>query len=116
VADDKGRVALFFQYPAPEDFAPGAPGSGSSFSQGPPLLAQTWTVRLSAFYAHRAPVPEYPALDDTLKSQPPARLWPDLSGGQDHLELTLHFGQELVVRTQNDSLSRLRLTPTGSIP
>ncbi|AKJ02903.1 Hypothetical protein AA314_04529 [Archangium gephyra] len=115
VADDKGRIALFFQYPAPEDFAPATAGSGSSFSQGPPLLSQTWTVRLSAFYAHRSPVREFPELDDTL-GQPPARLWPDLSGAQDHIERTLRFDQELVVRTQNDSLSRLRLTPTGSLP
>jgi hypothetical protein len=115
VADELGRAALFFQYPAPEDFAPGSPGDGSAFSQGPPLLQQTWTVRLEAFYARRSPLPRFPDLCDTL-AQPPARLWPDSSGEQDFLERTLSFGQELVVRTQGDPLSRLRLTPTGSPP
>lgn len=107
MADERGRTALFFPYPAPEDFAP---GSGSSFSPGLPPHEQSWTVRLTAAYAPRASAPE---LRETL-AQPPAHLWHDLSGGQALIERTLHSGQPLVVRTQGDALHRLRLTPTGS--
>ncbi len=115
VADAQGRVVLFFQYPEPEDFAPGSPGDGSAFPRGPPPQEQAWKLQLTAFYTRRAPAPGFPDLCDTL-AQLPARLWADLSGGQNHLECTLHFGQQLVVRTQGEPLSRLRLTPAGSPP
>ncbi|HEX5749551.1 MAG TPA: hypothetical protein VFZ09_25200 [Archangium sp.] len=100
LADAQGRAALFFDSPA--------------ILQDAPLREQSWTLRLEAFYTPAGPVPPLaPDLRGTLR-QPAARLWPDTSGAQPHLELTLHYGQPLVVRTQQDTHSRLRLTPAGS--
>ena len=108
VADEEGRLALFFQYPAPVDSPTGPPPPLGS----PPLLEQKWTLQLRAFHAHRAPEPELPDLRDTLRQQDsaPARLWPNLLGPQELLEPTLLYGRELVVRTEGELRSRLRLT------
>jgi len=113
VADAEGRVAVLFQYPEPEDFAPGSPADASSLPPGLPLLAQTWPLQLDVFYARRFPVPDYPDLGDTL-SQPPAFVWPDTASSRNGVEQTLRYGQELVVRTQGDPRSRLWITPVGS--
>lgn len=100
MADAQGRAALFFNYP------------DIDIHQDTPLRELSWPLRLEAFYAPRVPLPRAPELCATLR-QPAARLWPDTSAAQPHLELTLHYGQPLVVRTQKDPLSRLRLTPAN---
>ncbi|MBZ4417852.1 hypothetical protein [Myxococcus sp. RHSTA-1-4] len=116
VADEKGRLALFFQYPRPLDFSP-----DFSFPAGPPLLEQTWALQIRVHYTRRTPVPELPDVCLTL-SQPPAGVWTVDSGGPlALLESTLRYGQELVLRTRRPDPQapphpRLWITPTGSTP
>lgn len=107
-ADLAGRVTLFFPYPAPlPPESPDAPGL--------PWAAQQWPVTLSARYAPPPASALAPDLGRTL-AQPPALLWSDLSGPGSSLQRTLSLGHELTVRTEGDTLSRLRLSPAGSPP
>jgi hypothetical protein len=115
VADEQGRLALFFQYPAPVDFPPSEPGDSSALVTGPPLLEQEWTLQVRVFYARRSPVPDMPDLCDTL-SQPSAWAWPHTGSSLELLEPTLRYGQELVLKTQDAPRSRLWITPMGSPP
>lgn len=116
MADEKGRLALFFQYPRPLDFSP-----GFSSPVGPPLVEQTWPLQVRVHYTRRTPVPELPDMCLTL-SQPLAGVWAADSGGPlGLLESTLHYGQELVLRTRRPSPQdpphpTLWITPTGSTP
>ncbi|MCP3137369.1 hypothetical protein [Pyxidicoccus xibeiensis] len=111
MADAQGRLALFFQYPEPVDFAPGSPLDASSLPAGPPLLDQSWALQVRVHYARRTPVPQLPDVCLTL-SQPPAGVWADSTGSPlELLEPTLRYGQELVLRTQNAPQSRLWITP-----
>ncbi|KFA94338.1 hypothetical protein [Archangium violaceum] len=99
MADDKGRAALFFNYP--------------NILKDAALHELSWPLRLEAYYAPPPkPVPRVPELCAAL-NQPRAWFKPDTSSAKAHLELTLHYGQPLVVRTQQDPLSRLRLTPAN---
>jgi len=115
MTDEQGRLALFFQYPEPEDFMPGSSADASSFPAGPPLLEQTWMLQVRFHYVRRTPVPELPDVCITL-SQPLAGVWKDASSPLELLEPTLRYGQELVLRTQDAPGSRLWITPTGSTP
>lgn len=105
MADAQGRATLFFHYP--------------DILQEAPLREQSWPLRLEAFYAPPpkseppVPRPRVPELCATL-GQPRAWFRPDASSAKAHLELTLHYGQPLVVRTQQDPPSRLWLTPADS--
>lgn len=115
VADADGRLALFFQYPEPVDFAPGSAVDASSLPAGPPLLEQAWALQVRVHYARHTPVPELPDVCTTL-SQPPVGVWADTSSPLELLEPTLRYGQELVLRTQDAPGSRLWITPTGPTP
>ncbi|MFY2562735.1 hypothetical protein ACN469_34400 [Corallococcus terminator] len=115
MTDERGRLALFFPYPAPVDFAPGSPVDASSLPPGPPLLEQTWPLQLRVHHDYRAPGTALPDVCVTL-SQPPAGVWADTGSPQALLEPTLRYGQELVLRTQDAPASRLWITPTGSPP
>jgi hypothetical protein len=115
VADEQGRLALFFQYPAPVDFPPGSFADASALPAGPPLLEQSWALHVRVFYARRTPVPARPDLCDTL-SQPSSWAWTDTGSSVELLEPTLRYGQELVLRTQDAPRSRLWITSTGSLP
>ncbi len=101
LADARGRVALIFPYPEPTG-APLSPIAGSPLgATGPALLDQAWEVELQAAYQPSDPPPDIPDLCDAL-TQPAADLWDDL--GQHPLtQQTLNYGQELVVRSKDDT-------------
>jgi hypothetical protein len=117
VADDKGRVVVVLPYPPP---ALPFPALGSPLA-GPavPLVQQQWPVALRAAYAPPRPAPPLRDLCATLR-QPPADLWSGSSRTAPLTGATLRFGQELVLRTLDESrgipLSVLYVTPAASPP
>ena len=109
-ADAAGRVALIFPYPAPEF------PFGDFDAPRVPLTKQSWSVQLQAAYTTHNPVPLIPDLCATL-SQPPTHLWVDRTLTQQITEVTLKFGEELIVKSGDPSLpSVLLITPAGSPP
>jgi hypothetical protein len=140
VADEKGRIALVFPYPAPRSFTvisqPGSP-LGSPLGSPPtastlPLTEQVWSIRLRAFYTAVRPIaaapegietkPELPDLRFTL-SQPEATIWSDVILNEPLLEVSLHYGRELVLQSEatTSPLAQLRqsvlfITPAVSPP
>jgi hypothetical protein len=140
VADEGGKVALIFPYPAPQRFAFGSPPGGPVGSPpaaiGPALSEQVWTLTLRVFYSptttRAAPLDEYdappvlPFLQDILR-QPEATLWDDLGAGQVLSNVSLRFGRDLVLKSRDSVVlsppptlsarqSVLFITPAGSPP
>ena len=101
-ADREGRLALVFPYPEPSDSA-SSPPSSPPLGNAPSLLEQTWPVELHAFYKPQQPIPEIPDLCQTL-NQSPATLLSTLSPAFPLTEVILHYGQELVVRSESQSI------------
>lgn len=117
IADEQGRIALIFPYPAPRPFAISSPPSspppfqlGSPpFATSLPLTEQAWSIRLRAFYTPVRPVasppnpfptkPELPELRFTL-SQPEATIWADAALSEPLPEKSLQYGHELVLKSQ----------------
>lgn len=115
-ADSNGQVALFFPSPAPAGpaFDPSGPplpgGTNTTLSE------QTWVVQLRAYYSpglsqsppaqgtrqgypYYGPVSlQFPDLCATLR-QASAILWSDATRTSPLTEVTLWFGQDLVVRS-----------------
>jgi hypothetical protein len=126
-ADERGRIALIFPYPDPVTDAMDSPPYSSLSPPGaaPALLkGQQWAIELTARYARLRPEPPMrniqPVPDLTeVFSQPPAILYAN-SQLDRLLDLeTLHFGQELILRSRNsegESLPVLFITPAGSPP
>jgi hypothetical protein len=105
VADAAGRLVLQFAYPEPTGFSTGSPLGG-----GGALSDQKWTIQLNATYAPGSQAAA-PDLCDML-TQPPANLWTDAALTQPLTQVTLRFGQELIVRT--GALPNLLITAMGS--
>lgn len=113
IADEAGRVALIFSYPAPITFAssspPGSPVGSPPFASGPPLTEQVWPLGLRALYTPVRPVSSppdsietdqgFPDLHFTL-SQPEATLWADAALSEVLLETNLRFGRELILKSR----------------
>jgi hypothetical protein len=101
LADERGRVALFFPYPQVPDFASGPDEESGSLPAPPPvpLTEQTWQLELRACYRWDESVPA-PADLSRLLAQAPARLWANLSPAVPLASQTLCFGRELVVRSE----------------
>lgn len=93
VADDQGRVVVFFPYPEPAPFVPGSPASSVAS-----LTFQSWPLALRVAYAPPTSPPG-PDLCPML-SQPPATLWADAARTQPLTAGTLAYGQPLVLRSQ----------------
>jgi hypothetical protein len=116
VADDQGRVVVLLPYPPP---ALPFPALGSPLA-GPavPLAQQQWPVALRAAYAPPRPAPPRD-LCATLR-QPPADLWSGSSRLAPLTGATLRFGQDLVLRTFDETkqvpLPVLYVTPAASPP
>ncbi len=114
-ADEEGRIGLIFPYPEPVDFADN-PESPVSLAAGLPLTQQTWPVQLQAMYTPLSTVPPIPDICTTFM-QSPAKLWLDSAQNQQLTEVTLKFGQELVVRSYDTPtgtpLSKLFITPAA---
>ena len=113
IADQKGRVALMFPYPAPKSFAPssppGSPLGSPPRAVGPALLDQVWTFRVRALYAIQSPpqIPSNDALPDlrAVLSQPEAAAWVDEAQTEQLLEVAVQFGQPLILRSRPISMS-----------
>lgn len=134
MADEEGKVALIFPYPAPSAFAvnspPLSPVSSPPAVSGPPLMAQEWPVRLRALYApnHQPlspPVPfEKPSSPDLRFTllQAEATIWADVAGTQPLAEVSLRYGREKILRSTSTTSppssrsSVLFITPAVSPP
>src|SRR5213076_2147806 len=94
IADEAGRIALIFPYPAPRSFAVNSPPTSpanSPTTTGKRLTDEEWPIRLQASYTPFRPAssppdplatkPQLPDLKFTL-AQPPATLWADAARTQ----------------------------------
>ena len=113
IADQQGRVALMFPYPAPKSFAPssppGSPLGSPPRAAGPALIDQIWTFRVRALYAIQSP-PQIPSTDASpdlraVLSQPEAAVWADEAQTDQLLEVAVQFGQPLILRSRPLSMS-----------
>ncbi|HEX8127974.1 MAG TPA: hypothetical protein VF527_02655 [Pyrinomonadaceae bacterium] len=130
LSDGRGSIALIFPYPKPTDSPLSSPLSSPPVNKNVPLLEQTWELTLNAGYAPTdlsaaakpAPLPDLRAALDQLNA-PPAVLWADLGAQVELAGVTLKYGQELILKSQ-DSItvsppapqSVLFITPAGSPP
>lgn len=113
IADEQGRIAVIFPYPPPRAFAigspPGSPLSSPPSASGLPLTEQVWPLQLRALYTPERPISsppnsfetkyELPELRFTL-SQPEATIWANAERTEPLLEASLHYGQELVLKSK----------------
>jgi hypothetical protein len=140
IADEHGRIALIFPYPAPKAFAIssppgsllGSPLGSPPVASGLPLTEQVWSIQLRALYTPNRPIASPPNLFNTKSelpelrftlSQPEATIWADADRTEPLLEASLHYGQELVLKSEAPPSppSQLRqsvlfITPAGSPP
>jgi hypothetical protein len=133
-ADEQGRIALIFPYPAPRSFPPGSP-PGSPLSSppvatGPALTDQVWILKVRALYSlplssplSQATEDSPPDLPSTL-AQAEAQLWVDADRTEALSEVALQFGRELILKSRSTSVSPLDdswesvlfITPAASPP
>ena len=97
VSDEKGRAALFFAYPEPENFVAGSQPSGAAQS----LFAQAWTIDIAVQYEPR-PADGLPDLHATL-AQRPGALWQDEGRTVPFSAARLRFGQESILRSRDST-------------
>ncbi|HEX2912447.1 MAG TPA: hypothetical protein VH186_16685 [Chloroflexia bacterium] len=90
-SDNNGQFLIIFDYPAPKDFG------GDDMTAALPLYQHTWTVEIRAFY-RRLDSPDICA----MAGQNPATLWTEQAQTNPLSQVTLRYGQELVVRTRKD--------------
>jgi hypothetical protein len=114
IADERGCIAVLFPYPTVRNVL----GTSPPGMLQTPLLQQRWDsairVRYSPVTLAFTPGATTPDLRSIL-NQAPGGLWPTQTGPPfAELSVTLHYGQELVVRT--DNLSVLVLSPGASPP
>ena len=127
IADDKGRIALIFPWPAPRPFAigspPNSPVSSPPAATGRPLTEQVWLITLRALYAPSGPPPDLPGefgpepqLPDLsiMLSQHEALLWVDAARTEPLGEVSLHYGRAPTTSSPPAPLSVLFITPAGS--
>lgn len=105
IADGEGKIALIFPNPAPQS----APLSSPPVIGGAALTEQVWEIALRARYAPPPalasppqPVRDAPALPDLRDTltQPIAMLWADAEGVEELTEVSLRYGEELVLRSR----------------
>lgn len=110
MADFSGKVALFCPYPEPVNGLLSSPLQARSTK----LIDQSWQVQLHASYTHLDPVPLFPDLCTTL-DLPLASLWGNFKSKRLLSEVTLKFGQELFVSSEDALKSaKLLITPAAS--
>lgn len=105
IADERGSVALVFPYPSPVTHPLGSPPPASPpGAEGPALRDQQWEIALTARFDRLSPAPPFPGapvlpdLADVLE-QPLATIWADTERANPLGDVTLSYGQELVVRS-----------------
>lgn len=94
MADRNGQVALFFPYPKIV--------LNNPMDSRPPLTEQTWPVDLKVFSALSPPEGDLPNLCE-VAGQPEASPLRELAPDKPLQTLDLSFGQELLVKTKNQS-------------
>lgn len=107
LADKLGKVALIFPYPEV------ARSSGPSGNVGMhiPLTDQSWVFGLHARFQPTQADQDIPDLQQVLAAAS-VRLWDRLSPAVELQEVTLKFGEELILRTKPEGLySELLLSP-----
>ena len=115
LADELGKIAILFPYPAPRSFAvaspPGSPLSSPPVATTPALTDQVWTFRVRAFYASALQSPPQPSTENSLPdlaavlAQPEAKLWADEARTEELKEVAVQFGQPLIVKSRPPSMS-----------
>jgi len=113
IADEQGRIAVIFPYPAPRSFSisspPGSPLGSPPTAGTLALTEQVWSLRLRAFYTTDRPLASPPntfAANSTLPelrftlSQPEATIWADTILSEPLLEASLQYGHELVLQSK----------------
>jgi hypothetical protein len=114
-ADEQGRVAVMFPFPAPADSSLISPPSPPDSSGAGGLLKQRWRIVLRAYY-DRLPRGEVPDLCDLL-AQRPATLWDNADLIDPLAARELAYAAELTIRSRDragspgDELSELLITP-----
>lgn len=122
IADAKGRISLIFPYPEPARYQYGSPG-GSPPGMGViiPLREQKWQIDLQAFYKPDFTSDENP-IDipdlETICNQPPATLWQKKTAGNGMVSVSVKFGEEKILKTEDGSksLSEFYITSAVSPP
>ena len=115
IADESGKIALLFPYPAPRSFAvaspPGSPLSSPPVATTPALTDQVWTFRVRAFYASELQSPPQTSTEnslpdlDAMLAQPEAKLWADEARTDELQEVAVQFGQPLILKSRPPSMS-----------
>ena len=115
IADESGKIALFFPYPAPRSFAvaspPGSPLSSPPVATTPALTDQVWTFRVRAFYTPRLQSPPQTSVQNSLPdldavlAQPETKLWADEARTEELPEVAVQFGQPLILKSKSPSMS-----------
>ncbi len=110
LADQQGRIAVLFPYPAPRSFPVTSP-PGSPPVNRPALTDQTWTFQLRALYRSAIQSPLAPSGENALPdlqsvlTQPEATLWADEARTEELQEVAVQFGCEKVLRSRSSSAS-----------
>lgn len=115
MADNRGELALLFPYPEPQQFAPASPPDSPPSASRRALADQTWDLSLQVYTGGQA-FPPIPDLCQVLQQRQlgPAQIWQSLSPVTPLPAQPLRFGQDLVIRSQSQSV--LLLTLAGSPP
>jgi len=112
IADQQGRVAVLFPYPAPRSFHVISP-LGSPPVTRPALTDQSWTFQARALYARPIQSPLEASSENSLPdlqsvlSQPESKLWADEARTEELQEVAVQFGCEEVLRSRSSSASPL---------
>ena len=137
IADEKGRVALIFAYPAPHDSGGSSSASpAGEFTASLPFRQQEWAIQLQAYYEPHVNSPPQssnsasddqagvPILSHILK-QSPVNLFLDEAQTEPLQEVMLRYGPKVFVPLSSSpissppnpkALSILFVSPAGSPP
>lgn len=106
IADENGRIALLFQYPAPRYTLLSSPLGSPLIGGGRPLFSQSWDLKLSAYYSPVSPLEPDDELPDlhSILSQRSGSLWEDATMTRPLTHVSLQYGRELILRSSEGSL------------
>src|SRR5262249_13645303 len=110
IADEMGRAAVIFQYPAPRASPFASPLGSPPTGSGRPLFSQEWSLELRAFYSPNLASPPQQALSEQpdlrfALGQKQAALWDDDALTTPVTEAVLRYGRELILRSRDASAS-----------
>lgn len=105
IADEKGRITLYFEYPAPRYTWLSSPPDSPLVGGGRPMFSQSWDLQLNAYYSPASPPKPDEDLPDlqSVFSQSKARLWEDAAMTRPLTQVSLQYGRELILRSNEVS-------------